>query len=146
MPMSATYRPRRRDAGMTLLEAVFALLLLAVCLVPAAQALRAGIAAPVATVQASRDLDCVSGQMETVLSYPYDRLLGAAGAIDKPSSYSAVATVNCPAVSVFIARYGIDATRRVGPGGTSNYLLYVGAQVADAPTRQAFPLTTLVAR
>lgn len=131
---------------MTLLEAVFAMLLLSVCLLPAAEALRTAIAAPANTALAARDLDCVSAQMETVLGESYDRLLAAAAAIDKPSPYSVGATASCPAVNVFVARYGNDGTRKIGPGGSSSYLLYVGAQLADATTSQPYPLATLVAR
>ncbi|TWI69754.1 hypothetical protein IP91_00827 [Pseudoduganella lurida] len=130
---------------MTLLEAVFALLLLSVFLVPAADALRGAIAAPGDTATAARDLDCVSGLMETVVAEPYDRLFAAAGNIAIPSSYSTIATAACPPLSVFIARYGRNANGTLGTANASDYLLYVGVRVADA-NAAGFPLATLVAR
>jgi hypothetical protein len=137
---------QRAAAGMTLVEAVIALLLLSVCLVPAANALRGAIAAPGNTALAGRDLDCISARMETVLAAPYERLLAAAGSITAASSYSAAAGAACPAISVFIARYGNDSTNAMGTSGAGDNLLYVGVRLADTKAGAAFPLTTLVAR
>lgn len=147
--MSITFSssPQARvAAGMTLVEAVVALLLLSVCLLPAANALRSGLAAPGATALAGRDLDCVSARMETVLAEPYDRLLAAAKGMTTASAYSTLAGAACPAVSVFIARYGNDDTRTLGTAGAGDNLLYVGVRLADAGAGNTFPLTTLVAR
>jgi len=137
---------QRAAAGMTLVEAVIALLLLSICLIPAANALRGALAAPGNMAQAGRDLDCVSARMETVLGEAYERLLAAAGAIATPSAYSATATTACPAISVFVARYGIDGTKKLGTDGAGDNLLYVEVRLADAKAANAFPLTTLVAR
>jgi hypothetical protein len=136
----------RAATGMTLVEAVVALLLLSVCLVPAANALRTALAAPGNTALAGRDLDCVSARMETVLAEPYERLLAAAGSLTARSSYSAAATAACPAISVFVARYGNDATVKLGTGGAGDNLLYIDVRLADTNAGNAFPLTTLVAR
>ncbi|QBE65460.1 prepilin-type N-terminal cleavage/methylation domain-containing protein [Pseudoduganella lutea] len=137
---------QRAAAGMTLVEAVVALLLLSVCLVPAANALRDALAAPGNTAQAGRDLDCVSARMETVLAEPYHRLLAAARTLTTASSYSTDATTACPAVSVFIARYGNDSTITLGTRNAGDNLLYVGVRLADTNAGNQFPLTTLVAR
>lgn len=137
---------QRAAAGMTLVEAVIALLLLSVCLIPAANALRGAIAAPGNTAQAGRNLDCVSARMETVLAEPYDRLLAAAGALGTPSAYSAAASAACPALSVFIARYGNDSAQTLGTLGAGDNLLYVSTRLADKNAGNAFPMTTLVAR
>lgn len=137
---------QRAAAGMTLVEAVVALLLLSVCLVPAANALRGALAAPGNTALASRDLDCVSARMETVLAEPYNRLLAAAGTIRAQSAYSTNADAACPALAVIIARYGNDTTKTLGTAGAGNNLLYVSVRLADATAGNAYPLTTLVAR
>lgn len=133
-----------RAAGMTLLEALLALLLLSVCLVPAAEALRGAIGAPGVSAQAARELDCVSARMEAVLAEPYTRLLGAAGGSDAASTFSTAAGGACPAIKVAIARYGVDGTRTLVANGSSNYLLQVNAELADPNAGNRFTLTTLV--
>jgi len=143
---SLSLRSRRHSAGMTLFEAVLALLLLAVCLVPAANALRGAIAAPLDNEAAARALDCVSSRMETVLAEPYARLLASAGDLSKPSAYSTPEADGCPAVSVFITRYGNDKTAQLGATGNGEHLLYVGAELAAAGAANRFPLVTLVTR
>ncbi|WBS01067.1 prepilin-type N-terminal cleavage/methylation domain-containing protein [Pseudoduganella sp. SL102] len=147
--MSNSFHPcpaRRAAAGMTLVEAVVALLLLSVCLVPAANALRGAIAAPGNTALAGRDLDCVTARMETVLGESYARLLAAAGSMTARSAYSTAANAACPAINVFIARYGNDDTVRLGTSGAGDNLLYVGVRLADTGAGNAFPLATLVTR
>lgn len=136
---------RNRHAGMTLLESMVAVLLLSVCLVPAADALRDALASSPAGEHRARELDCVSSRMEVVLAEPYQRLLSRAGDITRPSDYSSAAQEGCPAIAVYIARYGDDTTRKIGPG-SSDHLLYVGAELADAGAAHRFPLATLVSR
>jgi hypothetical protein len=125
-----------RAAGLSLLEALLALLLLSVCLVPAAEALRGAIGAPGASAQAAIELDCVSARMEAVQ--------GAAGNADDASVFSTAADGACPAIKVAIARYGIDRTRTLVPNGSSNYLLQVSAELADTGAGNRFTLNTLV--
>ena len=135
---------------MTLLEAVFALLLLSVCLVPAANALRGAINVPADSALAARDLDCVSTLMESVLAEPYGNLYAAVGEPDAPSAYSTPAGANalptapdCPPMTVTITSYGIDKGRKLSAAGTSKYLLRVVTSVA---ADDRFPLATLVAQ
>jgi prepilin-type N-terminal cleavage/methylation domain-containing protein len=136
---------RRNAAGFTLLETVVALLLLAICLVPAANALSGAVAAPARTATAARNLDCVGSLMETVLAEPYDRLLSLA-MTPGVSVYPVPVDVACPPRKVVIARYGVESTGQIGPGGTSNYLLSVSVGLANAADGNPFTLTTLVAR
>lgn len=136
--------PRSAAAGMTLLEALLALVLLSVCLIPAANALRGAIAVPADSALAAQHLDCVSTLMENVVAEPFGDLLAAAGEPDAAARYSTVAGTQCPAMTVTITRYGNDRTRKVGPGGTSDHLLRVTTSLAAPDGR--FPLTTLVAR
>lgn len=147
MPVPMSNRPRRtRCAGLTLFEAVLALLLLAVCLVPATDALRDAVAHAPGADAAARDLDCVSSKMEVVLAEPYQRLLDSAGNAGTPSSYSAPAGEECPAIAVYVARYGNSRSYKIGPGGDSDHLLYVGAELADPNAGNRLPLATLVTR
>jgi Tfp pilus assembly protein PilV len=135
---------RRSAAGMTLVEALLALVLLSVCLIPAANALRSAVAVPADSALAARQLDCVSALMETVVAEPFGDLLAAAGEPDAPSRYSTSARAQCPALTVTITRYGIDRTRKIGIGGTGNHLLRVTTALAAPDGR--FPLTALVTR
>lgn len=137
---------RSQCAGLTLFEAVLALLLLAVCLVPASEALRDAVAHAPGADAAARDLDCVSSRMELVLAEPYQRLLASAGNAGTPSSYSAAGADGCPAIAVYITRYGNEKSLNIGPGGDSEHLLYVGAELADASAGNRLPLATLVTR
>lgn len=147
MPVLMSTRPwRKQCAGLTLFEAVLALLLLAVCLAPALDALRDAIAHAPSADAAARDLDCVSSRMELVLAEPYQRLLASAGNPGTPSSYSAAAGDGCPAIAVYIARYGNEKNVTIGPGGDSDHLLYVGAELADPNAGNRLPLTTLITR
>ena len=84
--------------------------------------------------------------METVLAEPYQRLLASAGSASTPSHYSAAGDGECPAVTVYIARYGKDKAGTIGPDGDGEHLLYVGAELADANAGNRFPLATLVTR
>ena len=133
-----------RAAGFTLVEALLALSLLAICLVPAANALRGAVQAPGASAVAAHNLDCVSTLMETVLAEPYARLLSLAtssGTANYPSD-----DPNCPARTVTIWRYGNNSTGRIGPGGTGDYLLYVSVALKNPADGNPYTLTTLVAR
>jgi prepilin-type N-terminal cleavage/methylation domain-containing protein len=139
------HRQPWHSAGFTLIEALVALTLLAVCLLPAANALRNAGAAPAVAAGAARKLDCVSSLMETVLAQPYNRLLSFATATGT-SSYPIPDDAACPQRSVTIARYGKTSTRSFGFGTTDDYLLYVSVALADPADGNPFTLTTLVAR
>lgn len=142
----STILRRKQCAGLTLFEALLALLLLAVCLVPASEALRDAVAQAPQAGNAARDLDCVSSRMEVVLAEPYQRLLASAGDAAAPSAYSTAGAEDCPAIAVYIARYGNDKTGKIGSGADGDHLLYVAAELADAGAGNRFPLATLVTR
>ena len=133
-----------RAAGFTMVEALLAISLLAICLVPAANALRGAVQAPAVGAGAAHNLECVSTLMETVLAEPYARLQSLAtssGVANYPSD-----DPNCPARSVTIWRYGNDNTGKIGAGGTSNFLLYVSVALKTPADGNPYTLTTLVAR
>lgn len=136
---------RRRAAGFTLTEVVVAMVLIAACLLPAAYALRDTVRAPGEMAATARKLDCVSSLMETVLAEPYARLLSLATDAG-PAAYPIPVTPGCPPRAVTIARYGVDSTQKIGPGGTGNNLLYVSVGLANAADGNPFTLTTLVAQ
>jgi type II secretory pathway component PulJ len=131
---------------MTLLEVVLATLLLSICLLPAANSLRGAMTGPAGTANNASELDCVSALMETVVAEPYDRLVAAAGNITAASAYSTDPKDNCPALKVFIARYGKDSNGQLGTAGAGDNILYVSVRLATPGSNGAFPLTTLVAR
>lgn len=139
-------RPRVRTAtGFTLIEALFAMLLLGTCLIPATYALRNALRGPGDNTLAARNLDCVTSLMETVLATPFDGLLALA-TTNATSAYPVPNDPNCPARQVTIQRYGVDSNKKIGPGGTSNFLLYVSVGLANAADGNPYTLTTLVAR
>lgn len=143
MPGRTLRHPQLRTAGgFTLLEVLCATILLAVCLVPAVNALRGAVRAPVDSAAAARKLDCVSSLMETVLAEPYVRLLAVA---QSSTDYPDPGAAGCPPRKVVITRYGNESNRKV-TAGNSNYLLYVSVGLANAADGNPFTLTTLVAR
>lgn len=136
---------RRHAAGFTLLEVIFAMILLAVCLLPAAAAMRDAMRRPADLADAARKLDCVGALMETVLAEPYGRLLSLATSAG-PAAYPIPPDAGCPPRAVTIARYGNDATQKIGPGATGSTLLYVSVGLANAADGNPFTLSTLVAQ
>jgi hypothetical protein len=83
--------------------------------------------------------------METVLAEPYSRLLSLATNTGA-AAYRIPDDPGCPARQVLIARYGNDSTRKIGPGGNSDNLLYVSVALKNAADGNPYTLTTLVAR
>lgn len=133
-----------RAAGFTLVEALLAISLLAICLVPAANALRGAVQAPGAGAAAARNLECVSTLMETVLAESHWRLLSLASSTG-PATYPAD-DPDCPARTVTIARYGNSSTGKIGPGGTNDYLLLVSVALKNPADGNPYTLSTLVTR
>lgn len=138
---------RSPAAGLSYVEVMVALVLLGICALPAADAIRAGLrAGEVGAVQA-RELRCVKSRMETVLAESYDELWKAQQGTDTPSSYSLAADAECGVRNVFIARYVHpygDLTGQVldAANPTADTLLIVTVSGTDG----AYPLTTLVDR
>ena len=130
------------SAGFTLLEALIAMMLLSVCLLPAANALRNAVAAPTVAASAARNLDCVSSRMETMLTESYTRLLAQAST----ANYSLPADKDCPARTVRIERYGRISNRAFGFGASDDQLLFISVELSDPADGNPFTLTTLVSR
>jgi len=123
--------------GFAYVEVLVAVLLLALCAVPAANAVKNGLnAADIAPARA-KALRCMRDKMESVLAEPYENLLKAQNGTQK-TSYSENAANGCGARQVYIDVYqqnGSDDTAR------STALLRVDVVSPDAN----YAFTTLVA-
>lgn len=141
-------RPERHASGFSYIEVVLAVLLLGVCVVPAVEAVRNGIAAPQIAQEGSKALLCVKSHMEKVLAEPYQNLLNASGTLEAASAaYSLVADSACAARNVYIARYNPDTAPYFVANDTG--LLYITVSSPDltvTPPGTTFSFTTLVAR
>lgn len=98
---------RRYESGMTLVEVLVAVSLLAVLLVPAMHALHTGFLGTAVHTDNSRNQYRLVSRIETVLAESYGNLETAAAGPSTPSSYSDAAG---PAdrVLVYIAAYDAD--------------------------------------
>lgn len=147
----------RAPAGLSYIEVMLALVLLALCALPAADAISTGLRAAEAGARQARDLRCNKNRMETLLAETYDdlwRSLGGAAAYDpgKPSAtYSLAADAGpdgeCGLRQVYIAKY-------VHPyGNTTGQVLMAGDATEDTLLLVTvsgpdgnYPLVTLVDR
>jgi Tfp pilus assembly protein PilV len=133
-----------RASGFSYVEVMLALVLLAVCLVPAMNAVRDATIAPKIALQGAQALACLRMRMETVAAEPYQLLLNAAGAPAAPSVYSLAADLNCPARDVMISRYDPDTSPYFMSADTG--LLYLAVSTRGAIGAPPMTLTTMVAR
>lgn len=124
----------RRQSGMTYIEALLAVLVLSVCLVPGLQALRDNLAQGPALQNHHQDLECVKHALEKTLAEPYDNLLPAANSLHSAGtfsnpSYVLPADANCASArNVYILRYNPFVSDPFAT--TSNDMLYVRAEIA----------------
>jgi prepilin-type N-terminal cleavage/methylation domain-containing protein len=138
--------PARRTpcaAGFTLFEVLAAVLILGLCLIPAADALRGAIGAPAVAAGAAHNLDCVGSLMETVLAEPYARLLQVAKGT---AAYPIPVDAGCPDRKVVVALYGNNTTGQIGAGATDEDLLYVSVSLSTPVDGASYPFTSLVSR
>ena len=94
-----------KTGGFSYLEIMVALLILGICAVPAADAMRAGTNAALVAAAKARELRCMKSHMEYVLAEPYDKLAAAATEDGTPSSYTRLGDTACIDRYVFIVRY-----------------------------------------
>jgi len=132
--------------GFSLIEVTVAVVLLAVCLVPAANAIRGSLAMPAIAAEADARLTCVKAAMEGVMAESYFKLLAAARARTVATAYSTPAAGNCPAINVYATSYNPN-TSPYYFNGTDTGLLYVQVRLADPAlgAAAAYTLTSLVA-
>lgn len=98
---------RRSQSGLTLVEVLVSVLLLAVLLVPALHALHTGFIGVAIHGDYSRDHYRLVSRIETVLSESFNSLEAAAAGPSTPSSYSDAAGPP-DRVLVYIAAYDAD--------------------------------------
>lgn len=100
----------RCSAGFSYVGVLLAIMLLALCAAPAADAVRNAAGAPDVSAGQLRLLLCLKSQMEAVTAEPYQNLLtAAAGAATATPAYSLPADTLCPARNVYISMVSVDA-------------------------------------
>jgi Tfp pilus assembly protein PilV len=124
-------------AGFAYIEVLVAVLLLALCALPAANAVRNGLNAADAAPKRAAALRCMRDKMEAVLAEPYDNLLAAQNG-NQPTSYSENAGGGCVERRVYI-----DVYRQDGSGSTASATALLRVDVVSPDTSYSF--TTLVA-
>jgi prepilin-type N-terminal cleavage/methylation domain-containing protein len=139
----------RRRHGFSFVEVLVAVAVLALCVIPLANALKVGIAASSIGAAKAQELRCMKNMMETVLAEPFQNLANAARTMDVASSYSLPRDSVCPARNVYIARYEDEFGKdpyfppaNTDPARLDVAMLYITLSSPD--TQYAF--TTLVAR
>ena len=123
-------------AGFAYVEIMVAVLLLALCALPAANAIQNALAAADVVPAKAIELRCMRDTMETVLAEPYARLLAAQKGT-APTAYSAAAGDGCIERKVFIGVY-----QQNGNGDTATSTALLRVDVVSAQTNYSF--TTLV--
>ena len=123
----------RSAAGFAYVEILVAVLLLALCALPAANAVRNGLTAADVVPARLAELRCMRDMMETVLAEPYEKLLLAENG-NRQSTYSKPKDGRCIERQVYIGIYEQTGAAR------SSALLRV--DVVSPDTSYAF--TTLV--
>ena len=134
-------RTVRASPGFSYVEVLVALVLLAVGIVPATDAVRNSLAAPQIVQAAAQSRQCVKNHMEKILAEPYQNLAKAAGLISAVSAvYSLPADTQCDRRNVYVSFYNPGPP--AGFVAINSGLLYV--TVAAPGTAQTF--STLLAQ
>ena len=123
--------------GFAYVEILIAVLLLALCTLPAANAVRNALNGADAVPAKAVELRCMRDMMETVLAEPYARLLAAQNGLDA-TTYSKDAGNGCVERKVFINVY-----QQNGIGDTARSTVLLRVDVVSPDTNYSF--TTLVA-
>lgn len=136
------------QAGFSYVGVLVAVVVLAVCAAPAADAVRNASAATAVSGVQLRALLCLKSRMETVLAEPYQVLqAAAAGVATAAQPYSLIESADCPERKVFIARVSVDTEGVATYPSADTGLLQVVVAVPDpAGGRAAMSLATMVIR
>ena len=137
-----------RSAGFSYVGVLLAIMLLALCAAPAADAVRNAAAAPDVSARQLRLLLCVKSQIEVVMAEPYQLLrAAAAGAATPAPAYSLAADpdpdAGCPARNVYISMVSVDADGVASAAAADTGLLQLGVALPE-PTPMS--LATMVTR
>ena len=93
------------QAGFAYAEVVAAALLLALCVMPAASAVKNALGAPDVATAKMHEMRCLQATMESVLAEPYINLWQAARDMQHATGYSQPTDANCAERDVYIAKY-----------------------------------------
>lgn len=134
--------PRPRSAGFSYVAVLVAVMLLAVCAVPAADAVRnAGAAAGVGATQL-RSLLCLKSRMETVMAEPYPTLLAAAAGANTPApAYSLAEDGACPQRNVYISKVSVDADGAASYPAADTGLLQLKVALGESTAGAPVPMS-----
>jgi len=130
-------RRLERAAGFAYIEVMVAVLLLALCALPAANAIKTGLTAADAVPSKAAARRCMRDKMEAVLAEPYANLLAARNG-KLPTTYSEGAANGCVARSVYIDVYPPN-----GSIDAAGWTALLRVDVVSPDTNYSF--TTLVA-
>ena len=141
----------RRQDGFSYIEIMIAVLLLAICAVPMANAIRNGLMASSVGMDKARDLRCMKNTMETVLAESYQTLWEVAddAARGRPVTYVLPADAACDGVARTLAitmteQYGATpVTLTTGSGTTRRESALLTISLSSD---KGYPLSTVVAR
>jgi Tfp pilus assembly protein PilV len=125
-------------AGFAYIEVLVAVLLLALCALPAANAVKNGLNAADAAPTRAAALRCMRNKMESVLAEPYANLLAAQNG-KAQTTYSEAKGGGCVERRVFIDVYQQQSG---GPGDTARSTALLRVDVVSPDTPYSF--TTLV--
>ena len=152
--------------GFSYLEVMVALLVLGICALPAADAIRSGANAALVAAARAQELRCLKNHMEFVLAEPYERLAAEAearlGATPPPPAYYRAPDTACGERFVLIQHYErkfqaaeriLDAANSTLAQRSENGMLRIVVAPADpanpaaaAPDGRSYTFTTLVIR
>ena len=140
--------PLPRSAGFSYVGVLLAIMLLALCAAPAADAVRNAAAAPGVSASQLRWLLCLKSQMEVVMAEPYQNLLvAAAGRTSFAPAYSLAgdADINagCPARNVYISMVSVDVNGNASYPAADTGMLQV---VVALPDPASMSLATIATR
>lgn len=101
---------RSGQAGFSYIEVLLAVLLLGVCAVPAAEALRSAIGTADISATELAELLCLTSHMENTIAVPHRTLaLAAAGTTTPAAAFSLPQDAECGARNTYISFYNPDS-------------------------------------
>lgn len=130
--------------GFAYVEVMIAAVILALCALPAADAIRNGIDANRIGQSKAAELRCVRNQMETVLAEPYFNLNQAAGT----TAYNLAADGTCAARTVALSLKQFDGANLtdLAPTATSEQKNMALVQVKVTLDNSSYSFSSVVAR
>lgn len=126
------------------MEVMVAVVVLAVCALPMAEAIRNGLMASTVGADKARELRCMKSTMETVLAAPYQTLWDAA-VKDNGASYALLDDASCAGIgrslSITLQEFSGSQPKAPASDKRESALLHI-----TATSSQGYSFTTMVAR